>query len=181
MINTSQVLISFLVQTFLVAISQKLQPYNLFGLLCFMHSSWLIDSGTDFIFFLCCLIVFLLQDRRIKVQMTFCISLDLSLTWLEGLCRACRQLNVCIWTARWIHEFCVFLRWQHQDRQHYQIASWNINHFEISDFKAQLQLSEQLSNTNPVSGRSVVRKGCFPNADIYSSHMQVGLGKEKRN
>lgn len=98
-------------------------------------------------------------------------------TWLEGLCRACRQLNVCAWTASWTHEFCIFLKWQHQDHQHYQIAGWSMNHSEISDLKAQLQLSEWLSNTTPVSGRAVC-KGCLSKVEI---HIQVGLGRERKN
>lgn len=164
-----------------MVISQKLYPYDLFYLLCLVHCSWLIDSGMDFIFFLCCLIVFLLQDSRMKVQMTFCIPLDPVLTWLDRLCQACHQLNAYIWTASWMHEFCIFFRWQHQDCQHYQTASWNINHSEISDFKSQLQLSELLSNTTPVSGRSVVCKGCFPKVEIHPSHVPESLAKERRN
>lgn len=85
--------------------------------------------------------------------------------WLEGLCRVCRQLNVCTWTTSWIHEFCIFFKWQHQDHQHYQIAGWNINHSKISDFKAQLQLSEWLSNTAPESGRAVC-KGSLTKVEI---------------
>lgn len=100
---------------------------------------------------------------------------------LDGLHQASHQLNVCVWTASWTHECCIFFRWQRQDRQRYQISSWNINHLEIFGFKAQLQLSERLSKITPMSGRSVLCKGCFPEVEIHSSHMQVGLGKERRN
>lgn len=101
-------------------------------------------------------------------------------TWLEGLCRVCRQLNACTWTESWTHEFCIFSKWQHQDHQHYQIAGWNTNHSEISDFRAQLQLSEWLLNTVPVSGRAL-GKGSLTRVEIRFSCIQVGLGREREN
>lgn len=116
-------------QTFLVAISQKLYPYHLFGLLCFMHCSWLIDSGMDFIFFLCCLIGFPFQDSRPSVFLL--ISPHMTGRIVLGLPSGkCVHLNCKLNT--WILHF---FRWQHQDRQHYQIGSWNINHFEIFGFQ----------------------------------------------
>lgn len=54
-----------------------------------------------------------------------------------------------------------FFRWQHQDHHHYQTASWNIKHFVILDFKAQLQLSEWLQRQPPCQGGLLFRRAVF--------------------
>lgn len=143
-----------------------------------LYAGWLIDRFRNWFYFLFMLFNWFPPPRQQNKSENYLLYSSCYLfTWLQGLLRF-HQLNACIWTASWIHESHIFFRWQHQDHQHHQTASWNIKHFVILDFKAQLQLSEWLQRQPPCQGGLLFRRAVFQKLKFILVTYRLVWGKK---